>query len=371
MKVPFLDLNAQTEELRSELDNAIKEVLDSGRFILGPEVSAFEREFASYCGCREAIGTASGLDALKLILRALDIGPGDEVVTAANSFIASALAICSIGAVPVLADVDERTGLLTAETVAPRITARTKALMPVHLYGQPAEMEPLRALVAKHGLFMVEDACQAHGARYQGRRAGGLGTAAAFSFYPGKNLGAFGDGGAVTTDDPVLAERVRTLRNYGSAVKYYHEELGENSRLDTLQAAVLSVKLHRLDVWNEHRRKAAARYRAGLEGLSAVRPMAVSAEAEPVYHLFVVAVEERDALMRHLADCGVESLIHYPVPIHLQRAYLEKGWRQGDFPVAERLAEQILSLPIGPHITDEQVDYVCESIGRWVLGTGR
>lgn len=366
--IPFLDLSAATEEIRPELERRWAAILDHGRFILGDEVAAFERHFAAYCECPHAVGMASGLDALKLALRVLGVGPGDEVITAANSFIATALAITAVGATPVLADIDPATYAMDPADVARRITPRTRALLPVHLYGHPADMAALGALAARHRLHMLEDACQAHGARFHGRRVGAMGDMAAFSFYPGKNLGGMGDGGLVTTGREDWAEALRKLRNYGSTVRYHHDLPGENSRLDTLQAAVLDLKLAHLDEHNRLRRAAAAYYRRQLQGVGDVVVPVEAAGCEPVYHLFVIRTARRDALMAHLRAAGVECLIHYPIPIHLQKAYAGAGWKEGDYPVAEQCARQILSLPIFPTITREQQDQVVAAVRAFFRG---
>lgn len=362
MKVPFLDLSFQTRAVAEEVRAGMERVLTGSQFVLGPDVSSFEQAFADYCDTRHAVGVASGLDALKLILRASHIGPGDEVITAANSFIASALAVSSIGARPVLADVDPVTLLMTADTVRDHITSRTRAIMPVHLFGTPVDMDPLLDLAATHDVWILEDAAQAHGALYKGKKAGSLGRAAGFSFYPGKNLGAFGDAGAVTTSDDACARSVRQLRNYGSDRKYYHEVAGENSRLDTLQAVVLAAKLKRLDEWNAHRRRVADWYGERLIDVPDVRLRGVTPEAISVHHLFVIRAARRDELMTYLRDHEVETLIHYPVPIHLQKAYADAGWVGGEFPVAEEAARQMVSLPMGPHLQKSHVDYICEHI---------
>ena len=362
MHIPFLDLKNQSTELRNEIQSAMDRVLTDCNFILGKPVADFEAAFAAYCDCTQGIGVASGLDALKLILRAMEIGPGDEVITVSHTFIATALAISSVGATPVLIEVDPATYTMDSQRIEAAITPRTKAVMPVHLYGQTADMDPILEIAHRHGLKVIEDACQSHGARCNGRRAGSLSDAAAFSFYPGKNLGAYGDGGAVTTSDPVLADRIRTLRNYGSAKKYFHDELGENSRLDTLQAAVLGVKLKYLDAGNALRRNAAALYTEKLQGAGDVVTPAVRRGSEHAFHLYVIQAGRRDDLQKYLLEKGVECLIHYPVPVHLQKAYASKGWKAGDFPLAEKLAGRILSLPISPGISEEQVVYVCNSV---------
>ena len=365
MHIPFLDLKNQSVELRSEIQSAMDQVLADSNFILGKPVADFESAFAAYCESKHCLGVASGLDALKLILRAMEIGPGDEVITVSHTFIATALAISSVGATPVLVEVDPATYTMNPEAFEAAITARTKAVMPVHLYGQTADMEPILEIARRRGLRVIEDACQAHGARCNGRRAGSLGDAAAFSFYPGKNLGAYGDGGAVTTSDPVLAERIRTLRNYGSTKKYYHDELGENSRLDTLQAAVLAVKLNGLDQGNAARRAAAAFYTEQLQGVGDIVTPAVRQGSEHVFHLYVIRTGRRDALQKYLMEQGVECLIHYPVPVHLQKAYASKGWNRGEFVLTEKLAGEILSLPVFPGITRSQQQHVTDSIKRF------
>ena len=365
MKVPFLDLKTLSKEVSEEVSQSWNEILKRADFILGNEVSVFERHFSTYCSCKETIGTASGLDALKLILRAMDIGPGDEVITQTNSFIATALAISSVGATPVLTDMNDADFLIDVSAVEKAITPRTKAIIPVHLYGQVAEMEPLLALAKEHKLKVIEDACQAHGAIYKGQKAGSIGDAAAFSFYPGKNLGGFGDGGAVTTNNLQLAKRVRTLRNYGSSRRYYHEELGENSRLDTLQAAVLLTKLSKLDEWNKLRCKIATRYIKGLEEIKDLRLPIVKDYLSHVFHLFVIRTSKRDQLLKYLMQNQIGVIIHYPIPIHLQEAYTQMGWRRGLFPLAEKAADEILSLPIFPTMSDRQVDYVIEVIQQF------
>jgi dTDP-4-amino-4,6-dideoxygalactose transaminase len=354
MNVPFLDLNAQHVELRSELHEAFRRVLESGWFILGAEVEAFEREYARYCEADHCVGVANGLDALHLALLALGVGAGDEVIVPSNTFIASWLAVSQCGATPVPVEPDEATFTMNPELIEPAITAHTKVIMPVHLYGQPADLDPILAVASRHGLKVLEDAAQAHGARYKGQRVGRHGDAVAWSFYPTKNLGALGDGGAVTTDDPAIAERIRLLRNYGSKEKYVHEVRGFNSRLDPLQAAVLRAKLICLDRWNESRRALAGRYLEELAGTGLGLPFAPD-WAEPVWHLFVVRTQARDPLQRRLTQSGIATMIHYPVPPHLQSAYADLGFAEGDFPIAERMAGQLLSLPMGPHVDDRSV----------------
>lgn len=355
--IPFLDLRAATVEIRSELDVAIGRVLASGWYILGPEVEAFEREYAEFVGTDHCVGVGNGLDAIELALRALGVGVGDEVIVPSNTYIATWLAVTRLGARVVPVEPNLETYNLDPGRVEAAMTPLTKAIVAVHLYGQPAEMDPLRIIASERGAGLVEDAAQAHGATYRGRQVGGLGDAAAWSFYPTKNLGALGDGGAVTTNDPGLADRVRVLRNYGSRKKYVNEIAGVNSRLDELQAAILRVKLPLLHRWNERRRRVAARYLDGLRGTAVTLP-ATTPGAEPVWHLFVVRSHSRDRLQKHLAKNGVQTLIHYPVPPHLQTAYADLRHPVGAFPIAERIHSECLSLPIGPHLSDEGVEDV-------------
>lgn len=361
MRVPFLDLKRQYEAIAPEVQQGLEAVIGNTRFILGQEVGEFEQAFASYSECEAAIGVASGLDALRLSLRVLDIGAGDEVITAANTFIATALAISSVGAKPVLVDADPQTYNIDPAKIEAAITERTRAIMPVHLYGQPAEMTPILDVAVRHGLKVIEDASQAHGALYRGRRVGGLGDLGAFSLYPGKNLGAYGDAGVITTNDPELVEKLRMLRNYGCKSKYEHVVAGENSRLDTLQAVVLNAKLRRLDGWNESRRSRAARYAEKLRGVGDLVLPATADGVVPVYHLFVVQTARRDELMVALKEAEIDTIIHYPKPIHLQDAYAAEGWKRGDFPVTEYLAERIVSLPIYAELEDAQIDHVAEA----------
>ena len=361
MNVPFLDLGAAYRELQSEIDAAVARSMASGYYIGGPEVESFEEAFATYCGVSHAVGVANGLDALHLTLRAMDVGPGDEVIVPSNTYIASWLAVSQCGATPVPVEPDARTYNIDPALIEAAITPRTKVMLPVHLYGQPADMDPILAIARKHGLRILEDGAQAHGARYKGQRLGAHGDAVAWSFYPGKNLGAMGDGGAVTTNDAQLADRIRVLRNYGSRVKYVNEVQGYNSRLDPLQAAILCVKLAKLGEWNVRRTAIAQRYQQGLVGCGLTLPH-VPDWAEPVWHLYVVQHPQRDVLQKELADKGVSTLIHYPMPPHLQQAYAQAGWAQSVFPLAERMADQVLSLPIGPHATTAQVDEVIRSV---------
>lgn len=361
MEVKLVDLNRQYQAIKPEIDSAIARVLDRTDFILGEEVRRFQEEFASYCQVEHAVGLDSGTSALELGVRALGIGAGDEVLVPANSFIASASAVSFTGATPVFVDVDPVTYNIDVQQLAQRITPRTKAIMPVHLYGQPAEMDAIMEVVERYGLFVIEDACQAHGARYKGRRVGSIGHVGAFSFYPGKNLGAYGDGGALVTNDPHIADRVRMMRNYGQREKYHHVSLGWNRRLDTIQAAVLQVKLRYLDEWNALRRRWAALYDQLLEDIDVVRPVAAPS-GEHVYHLYVVQVEERDRLQTYLAANGIATGIHYPIPIHLQRVYADLGYQTGDFPVSERCAPRLLSLPMFPELKAEEVEFIADCI---------
>jgi dTDP-3-amino-3,4,6-trideoxy-alpha-D-glucose transaminase len=358
--VPFLDLQAVTAELAAELQAATLRVIESGWFVLGPELDSFERSWADACGARHCIGVGSGLDALTLALGAAGVGPGDEVIVPAHTFVATWLAVTRAGATPVGADVDPATGLLDPAAAAAAITPRTRALLPVHLYGQTADLDRLRALADTHGLLVLDDAAQAHGATHRGRPVGALADATAWSFYPGKNLGALGDGGAVTTDDDALAERLRMLRNYGSREKYVHELAGANSRLDELQAAVLSVKLAHLAAHNARRAAVAERYTARLRPLGL--PLAHVPWGEHAWHLFVVRHPERDALQAHLAARGVQTLVHYPIPPHHQAAYAPAAAAPRSFPIAERLAAEVLSLPMGPHLTPADADVVCDAV---------
>jgi dTDP-4-amino-4,6-dideoxygalactose transaminase len=368
--IPLVNLNRQYEALAGEIDAAIKDVCSRGDFILGRAVGAFERAFADHVNARHCIGVASGTDALHLILRALGIGPGDEVILPANTFIATAQAVWCCGADPVLVDCDERTATIDPAAVQRAVTPRTKALMPVHLYGQPADMDRLGAIAREHRLHLIEDAAQAHGAAYRGRPCGTLGVAAGFSFYPGKNLGAYGDGGAITTNDDGLADEVRQLRNWGSHVKYIHDRMGFNSRLDTMQAAILSVKLPHLDRWNARRNEVADRYRRGLAATLPANAFVEMADwtTRHAYHLFVVRVPhgERDRVVADLQARGIGAGIHYPIAIHQQKAFqtLVKGERT--FPATERLASEIVSLPICGEITDAEVDTVVAEVGRVV-----
>lgn len=364
-QVPFVDLAAQYHTIAAEINEATSKVIREADFILGREVTLFEEEYAAFCESKYAVGVDSGTSALELALRAYDIGPGDEVITAANTFIATALAISHAGAKPVLVDVDPLTYTIDVAGIEKAITRRTKAILPVHLYGHPAHMGPIRQLAEKFGMVVIEDACQAHGARYKGKRAGSLGDAAAFSFYPGKNLGAYGDAGMVVTNDREVANRLGMLRNYGQKEKYHHLFRGYNRRLDTLQAAILRVKLKYLEKWNAARRFNAKLYHDFLEGTDVVTP-AETRGVESVWHLYVVRSEHRDALRERLVSKGISASIHYPVPVHLQPAYKDLGYKRGDFPVTEGLSSRILSLPMFAELTSEQVQFTAETIREFM-----
>lgn len=369
-KVPFVDLKAQYKGIKGEVMTGVREVMEKAEFILGEKVKIFEKEFASYCGTRYAVGVSSGTEALHLALRALNIGEGDEVITQANTFIATLLAISYTGATPVLVDIDPETFNIDHVKAEKAVTARTKAIIPVHLYGRASCMDEIKGLAARHGLFIVEDACQAHGALYYGKdgakRAGSLGDIAAFSFYPGKNLGAYGDGGAITTDNIEVSEKVRMLRDYGQAVKYNHVFKGYNSRLDTVQAAILLVKLRYLDKWNGLRALHAKRYAELLSGIPEVKlPVFEGRDLSHVFHLFVAKVKDRSGLVAHLSAKMISTGVHYPVPNHLQEAYRELGYGKGDFPVTEASADEILSFPMFPELKYEDIRYVAGAVREY------
>ncbi len=362
MKVPILELKPAYDELRTELDAAYHRVMESGWLLLGKELEAFEAEYAASIGVKHCVGVANGLEALQLVLMARGIGPGDEVIVPSHGYIATWLAVTHVGARPVPCEPDPQTYNLDPGRIEPLITGRTKAILPIHLYGQTADMPAINAMAERHGLFVLEDAAQSHGARCHGRPAGALGHAAGVSFYPSKNLGAMADAGAVTTNDDTLADKLRHLRNYGSKVRYQNDCLGMNSRLSELQAAFLRAKLPKLGEWNARRAGLARDYFAGLRGSGDLALPHVPAWADPVWHLFVVRTARREALQKHLAATGVGTQVHYPVPPHLSRAYAGAGWKRADFPLAEKFAGEVLSLPIGPHISREQVAHVCASV---------
>jgi dTDP-4-amino-4,6-dideoxygalactose transaminase len=361
MAVPFLDLKAQYASIKDEVGPAMQKVLDEATYALGPAVLAFEKDFAAYCGAKHCVGLNSGTAAIALLLQAHGIGPGDEVITVANSFFASAEGISEIGATPVLVDCREDTALLDPALLERAITPKTKAILAVHLYGQPADMHAILAIARPRNILVFEDAAQAHGALYKGRKAGGLADGACFSFYPGKNLGAYGEAGAVTTNDDAVAEKIRMLREHGMTVKYHHDAVGWNERMDGLQGAVLGVKLKHLDGWNARRRAHMETYRAHLP--ATVRMIAQSPDTQSCWHLLVVRVPDRDKVLAGLTAAGIGTGIHYPVPIHLQPAYAGR-WKPGDFPNAERLAGEILSLPLYAEMTEEMVREVCEAMRR-------
>jgi len=364
MKIPFLDLRASYLELKDELDEACLRVMDSGWYIFGEEVATFEKDYSVYCEAEHCVGVANGLDALFIALKAMGISPGDEVIVPSNTYIATWLAVSRCGAIPVPVEPCEDTYNIDPEKIESKITEKTKAIIPVHLYGQPADLDPIIGLARKHKLKVLEDAAQAQGAKYKGKRIGAHGDAVAWSFYPGKNLGAMGDGGAVTTNDAELAERIRVFSNYGSKVKYENQVQGVNSRLDPIQAAVLSIKLKYLDEWNARRVTFAETYTRELSQSNLVLPF-VPAWAEPVWHQYVVQNEDRDHLLLQLERAGIATMIHYPIPPHLQKAYAPMGLNAGDLPIAERLASEVMSLPIGPHLKKNQQLQVIKEMKRF------
>ena len=364
--VPFLELKSTYNELKDELDEAVAKVMESGYFILGPTVEAFEREYAAFLGVKHCIGLSNGLDALHIALVAMGVGPGDEVIVPSNTYIATWLAVTYTGAIPVPVEPVENTYNLDPEKIEAAITPRTKVILPVHLYGQPVDMHPIIEVAKRHNLQVLEDAAQAHGARYKGKPVGGLGDIAAWSFYPGKNLGAFGDAGAITTNSDALADKVRVLRNYGSRVKYVNEVVGFNTRLDEMQAAVLRVKLNKLEEWNDRRRKIAAFYLENLQDTGLFLPV-VPDWADPVWHLFVIRHPRRDALQKYLGQTGIGTLIHYPIPPHLQEAYANLNLKEGALPISEAIHREVLSLPMGPHLSIEQAGQVVEALKQYSL----
>ena len=359
--IPLVDLHAQYTNIRADIDRAIQTIIDTSSFVMGPAVRQFEGAFAAFCGVTHCVGVSNGTAALELALRALGIGPGAEVITAAHTFIATAEAISNVGAKPVFVDIDPETYTITPAAVAAAITPATRALLPVHIYGQPADMTGLNALAKQHSLAVIEDAAQAHGATWQGQRAGSLADMACFSFYPGKNLGAYGDAGAVTTNNDGLAESVRLLRNHGRRSKYVHDIVGTNERIDTLQAAILAAKLPYLSEWTSRRQALAARYNELLADAEVVLPT-VAAGVTSAWHLYVIRTPQRDQLLQFLKEHGVEGGIHYPVPLHLQPAYAHLGYQRGDLPVTEVVADTCLSLPLYPEMTTAQQDHVVELI---------
>ena len=363
-EVPFVRMDHHDPALLEELLAAVREVAEQGAFVLGPAVEAFEREFAAYCGSEHAVGVASGTDALILALRALGIGPGDEVLVPANSFIATAEAVSAVGARPRFTDVDPLTGLMTAGIARAALTPAVRCIAPVHLFGATVDMDPIVELAREHGISVLEDACQAHGAWYRGRRAGTIGDAGCFSFYPAKNLGAWGDGGAVVSDDAALADRVALLRSHGERPRYNHRMVGATARLDGLQAAVLRIKLRRLEGWNDERRRAAAALRAGLAPTGVGLPAEAIAGGDHVHHLFVIRVPDRDRVRAELSARGVATGVHYPVPIHRTEAYADLGMGPGSLPVAEAMADEICSLPIHPGMERWEIDAIVEAVAQ-------
>ena len=365
MQIPFVSLKQMHEEIKDGLTFAFDNVLEKNSFIMGEELEKFEKDFAAYCGTKYAVGVGNGLDALYLILRALDIGVGDEVIVPSNTYIATALAVSYTGAAPVFVEPDISTFNIDPALIEEKITDKTKAVIAVHLYGRTADMDPVIEIAKKYGLKVIEDSAQAHGALYKGKRAGSLGIASGFSFYPGKNLGALGDGGAVTTNDAEIAEKVAMLRNYGSKIKYRHEMMGNNSRLDELQAAFLNAKLPCLDKWNEFRNKIARRYLEKIKNPLITLPLSCDNEHYSVWHIFAVMTDHRSALEKYLTEKGIGTNKHYPTAMHLQGAYRSLGFKEGDFPIAERIADNELSLPMYYGMTDEETDYVIEALNSW------
>ncbi len=364
MQIPFGDLKRQYLAIRTEIDDVVTDTLESGWFILGKRVQEFEKAFAEYCGVRFVVGVGSGTEALHLALRALEVGRGDEVITVANTCVPTVSAISLSGATTVLADVDQSSFTMNYHDIERRISSRTKVIMPVHLYGQSADLEPIGAIAKKHEVAVIEDAAQAHGTEYRGKRIGSLGLLTCFSFYPSKNLGAFGDGGAVATDDETLAHKLRMLRNYGQRDRYHHTMKGLNSRLDELQAAILRAKLNHLDAWNARRRQIAQFYGTHIRNQFVILPQEQE-YGKHVYHLYVVRVRRRHEFQEYLASNGIGTLIHYPVPLHLQESYRDLGYKEGSFPVTEELAKEIVSLPLYPELTDEEVSYICNVVNEF------
>ncbi|MBI4854198.1 MAG: DegT/DnrJ/EryC1/StrS family aminotransferase [Acidobacteria bacterium] len=362
MQVPFVDLKAQYKSIKTEVNQAISNVLENCNFILGQEVEEFEKNFAKFIGIDYAIGVSNGLDALKIALEVLGIGYKDEVIIPANTFIATALAVSAVGAKPVLVDINTKTYNIDTSLIEDAITAQTKAIMPVHLYGQAADMKAIIDIAKKHNLEIVEDAAQSHGSHYNGFSTGTFGKIGCFSLYPGKNLGAYGDAGIIVTADKNLAAKISRLRNYGQKQKYYHSEKGLNNRLDTLQAAVLNVKLKYLTEWNSKRAYNAKLYSEYLSDLEEVKTPQIALDRDHIFHLYVVRVKEREKLQKFLLEKGITTIIHYPVPIHLQEAYSDLGYQKGAFPITEAFAEEIVSLPMFPELSQEQIQYTCSMI---------
>jgi len=362
MNVPFLDLKAQYRQIEGEILPALREVCENCQFVLGPKVAQFEKDFAAFCGAKHCVAVNSGTSALHLALRCLNVGPGDEVIVPAMTFVATAWAVSYTGATPAFADVEAAQRTLDPAAIEAAITPRTKAILPVHLYGMPADMDAINAVAARHGLAVVEDAAQAHGARYRGKPVGTFGRACCFSFYPGKNLGAYGEGGAVVTDDDAIADFARRLRDHGQRVRYHHETVGYNYRMEGFQGAVLGIKLPRLEAWNQGRRRHAELYRRLLKDVPGLTVPSETDGFESVYHLFVIEVDNRDEVAKKLNEAGVQTGLHYPVCVHRQEAYADLNLGAGSFPVSERLADRCLSLPMCAELTEEQIRYVCQTL---------
>lgn len=367
MQIELINLKRQYKNLKDEINQAVEKVLENGQYILGPEVKAFEKEIGEYLGIRYAIGVANGTDALVLSLRALNIGPGDEVITTPFTFFATAEAISQVGATPIFVDIDPDTYNINPYLIEEKITEKTKAIIPVHIFGQPCDMDKIKEIAKRHNLYLVEDACQAIGSEYKGQKVGTFGDVACFSFFPTKNLGGYGDGGMVVTNNPEIAEKVDILRKHGSKKKYYNEEIGYNSRLDELQAAILRVKLKYLDVWNNQRISAASKYNELLKDLSDnIKIPFKLPDAKHIYHLYSIQSEKREFLMKTLKEKGIATAIYYPIPLHLQKAYINLGYKEGDLPVAEKLCKKIFAIPMYPEITDEEIYYVSEILHKIV-----
>lgn len=366
--IPYLDLKAQYLTIKDEIDSAIKDVVESCHFVLGEQVEAFESDFAKFCGTEYALGVNSGTSALHLALLAAGVKAGDEVITVSDTFVATAAAICYTGALPVFVEIDPRSCTIDPAKLEAAITPRTRVIMPVHLYGGCADMDSINEIAARHNLIVIEDAAQAHGADYKGRRAGSLSSIACFSFYPGKNLGAFGEGGAVTTNNPDYAKRIQRLRDHGQSQKYYHDEVGYNYRMEAIQGAVLRVKLRHLDDWTAARRRHAAAYQASLNGAD-VRLLEPLAKTQPAWHIFPVFTSKRDALVEYLKTRGISTGIHYPIPVHLQRGFAHLGYRKGDFPLTEKACDEVLSLPMYAEMPQQHVDEVVAAIHDFSAAT--
>lgn len=362
--IPLVDLKVQYQNIKSEVNSAIKGVLESTHYILGEKVKRFEKKFAKFTDSKYAVGVSSGLSALELGMRALGIGPDDEVITPVNSFIASSSAISFTGATPILLDCEEDSFNMDPDKIEEKITKRTKAIMPVHLYGRPANMDKILKIAKRHKLFVIEDACQAHGASLNNKKMGSIGDIAAFSFYPAKNLGAYGDGGAITTNNKKFADKIKQMRNYGQTQKYHHDYLAWNSRLDTIQASVLIIKLKYIDKWNKARRKNAQIYNKLLKNLPIITPE-IPVDSNHVFHLYVIRFTKRDDLAKYLNSKGISTGLHYPIPIHLQKAYIDLGYKKGDFPVAEKLASEILSLPMYPELKESDIEYIAKEVKNY------